>query len=262
MNIDINLGDCRDYIKQLPDAYFDLIIADPPYGNLVNEDWDQTLGNYLDFTKSWLVPCKRLLKPTGSIYVWCSIGPKSSSLLDIATVLKEHYYFQDMIVWNKQRGRGNRKGWLFTREELLWSTVHKKDYKWNTQNQYSKDKYHESWIKRLNKQNNPYKRATNVWSDIDEESIRKAKEAGGRKQSYKMAHPTEKPVEIMERIIKAHCSAGDTILDPFAGSGPTLIAAMNCNCNVVAIEKEEKYADLIKSRLKAKQAAVASNLFY
>jgi len=133
-------NDCTEELKNHEDNKFDLIIADPPYGNLINEQWDK-FENYYNFSESWLKECYRVLKETGSIYVWCSIGPKSSSLLDIAKILKENWIFQDMIVWNKQRGRGNKRGWLFTREEILWATKHPKNYIWNKKFQYSTHKY-------------------------------------------------------------------------------------------------------------------------
>jgi len=240
------LGDCVNEIKNLESNSIDLCIADPPYGNLLKEDWDK-IGNYKKFSEVWLNQIKRVLKDDGSIYVWCSIGPKSSSLLDIANILRTDWIFQDMIVWNKQRGRGNRKGWLFTREEILWATK-TKDYKWYKDYQYSTVKYHESWIKRLGKENNPYKRATNVWSDIEEVSIEMARESGGRGKR-ELQHPAQKPVVAMKRIILAHTIENDTILDPFMGSSPVGLACEELNRNYIGIEKDEKYYELCKKKL-------------
>lgn len=238
--------DCFDYLPSIPDESIDLVIADPPYGNILSEEWDK-ITDYESYSYKWLLECKRVLKQDGSIYVWCSIGPKSSSLIDIASILKKEFVFQDMIVWMKQRGRGNKKGWLFTREELLWATK-SKDFTWNREYQYSTLTYTKEWIKRLGREDNPYKRATNVWTDIDEVSIEAAKISGckGTRKSY---HPAQKPVKALERIILAHTQEGDIVLDPFMGSGSTGVACKNLNREFIGIEIDENYFNIAKERI-------------
>lgn len=223
----------------------DLIIADPPYGGILKNEWDQIV-DYPHFTNKWLDTVKPWIKSTGSLYVWCSIGPKSTSLLDIATKLKSDYIFQDMIVWSKQRGRGNRQGWLFTREECLWATIEEKGYKWNKA--YSTHKYEECWIKRLKREANPYKRATNVWTDIDEPTIEMVKKSGS-KGNRKVWHPAQKPLEAIKRIILAHTDEGDLVIDPFAGSGTTALACHELGRKCIIIEKDPNYISIIHNRL-------------
>jgi DNA modification methylase len=147
-----------------------------------------------------------------------------------------------MIVWSKQRGRGNRQGWLFTREEILWATKTDK-YLWNKQ--FSKHKYDPLWVKRLKREANPYKRATNVWTDIDEPTIEMAKQ--GNKGERKTRHPCQKPLEALKRIILAHTNDGDTVLDPFGGSGSTLIACRELNRKCIIIEKDVDYYNTIRT---------------
>lgn len=227
------------------DETIDLIIADPPYGGIVNEDWDK-IDDYQSFSEEWLKSCRRVLKPTGSIYVWCSIGEKSSSLLDIALILKRDWVFRDMIVWAKQRGRGNRRGWLFTREEILWATK-TQEYVWNREHQFSSDKYHPAWIKRLKREDQPYKRATNVWKDIEEPTIKQARESGGR-GSRKSLHINQKPAAALKRIILAHTQPGDIVLDPFAGSGETGIVARELGRDFILVEKNREIYDRMVAR--------------
>lgn len=226
-------------------ADVDLIIADPPYGGILSDDWDK-LQDYKSFTNKWLDHVKPWLKPTASIYVWCSIGPKSTSLLDIATKLKSDYIFQDMVVWSKQRGRGNRQGWLFTREEILWATIQEKGYKWNKA--YSTHKYEDCWIKRLKREANPYKRATNVWTDIDEPTIEAVKNSGS-KGPRKVWHTAQKPIDAIKRIILAHTNEGDLVVDPFAGSGTTAIACQNLKRRCIVIEKDPQIFQTMQERL-------------
>lgn len=249
-SIDLFNLDCFSFLPTVEPDSIDLIVADPPYGGILKEDWDE-ISNYYTYSKLWLQECKRILKDTGSIYIWCSIGPKSSSLLDIASILKEDFIFQDMIVWMKQRGRGNRKGWLFTREEILWATK-TKEYIWNKEYQYNTIKYDPSWIKRLGKENNPYKRATNVWIDIEEVSIEQARLSGG-KGKREILHPAQKPIKALERIIMAHTNRGDLVLDPFMGSGTTGVVCNTTGRNFIGIERDTSYFNLAKNRIKGEQ---------
>lgn len=247
MTIQIINDDCFNVLPNLEDNFFNLILTDPPYGNLIHEDWDK-IGDYYEFSRKWILETKRVLHETGNIYIWCSIGNKSSSLLDIARVLKDELVFQDMIVWNKQRGRGNRIGWLFTREEILWATKLEKGYTWNREFQYSSVKYHESWIKRLGKENNPYKRTTNVWSDIEEVTIEMARETGGRGRRV-LLHPAQKPLNALKRIILVSTKENDWVLDPFGGSGQTALACQQLNRNCIIIEKNENYCKIIEDQI-------------
>ena len=256
-NIIVN-DDLFNLHKRIPEGTkFDLIIADPPYGNVVNHKWDkiENINNkyesYQAFTAKWLEYInKHFVKQETSLYVFCSLGEKSSSMPIIWQEAKSQFNFKDMIVWSKQRGRGNRKGWLFTREELLWF-VKSKEFTWNKEHQYSTHKYHESWIKRLNKENNPYKRATNVWTDIKERSIQLSTIP---KESRKNIHPTQKPVTLIERIIKSHFHKDMLVLDLFSGSGTTSVVCKLNNINSVGVEIDTNYYNLIIERMLLNQA--------
>jgi DNA modification methylase len=233
-------------LSSVKENTFDLIIADPPYGNLLDEQWDK-IKDYPKFTHEWMSECHRVLKDTGSIYVWCSIGRKSTSLVDIYHEIKSNWILQDMIVWSKQRGRGNRAGWLFTREEILWATK-TNDYFWNRKEQYSTATYDPAWAKRLGKEDFPYKRATNVWTDIDEPTIEMVKNSGGR-GSRQTLHPAQKPEAAIRRLVLAHTEPGYKVLDAFSGSGTTALVCKTLGLDCMAIESDEKYIEIINGRL-------------
>jgi len=247
----IILGNCIQELGKLEAGIADLIIADPPYGNVLNNSWDRwNPDDYLTFSRQWLAECKRVLKDTGSLYVWTSIGPKSlSSWVCLVEAMRELYVFKDMIVWAKQRGRGNMRGWLYTREEIFWLVKDAKSYVWNKSDQYSTHQYDPSWVKRLGREANPYKRATNVWTDIDEVTIEQAKLSGGRGKRT-MLHPAQKPLAAIKRLILAHTQPGDLVLDPFGGSGTTALAAKLTGRNHITIERDSTYVDIIRERLK------------
>lgn len=208
--------------QALPDIASDsvnLIIIDPPY-LVTSEVWDQMEQVNSELSSELF----RVAKDTASLYVWCGIGEKSSSLLRWFPIFDKDWYFKDLITWKKQRGIGMRKGWLYTREEIMWFVKDNKRFSWNKRNQYDlTDKRLFSMPNNLS----DYKRWTNVWTDIKEE-------AGANKSNQ--YHLCGKPVKAAERIIEAHTQEGDTVLDCFVGGGSTGVAAHNLKRHFIGID--------------------------
>ena len=231
-------GDCLDLLPLIDSNSIDLIIIDPPYMT-TKEKWDreETVNEKLS---SELF---RILKHSGSLYIWCGIGEKSQSLIRWFPIFNREFYFKDLITWKKKRGMGMRKGWLYTREEIMWFVKDSKKFVWNKEKQYNEEEKNEfkvgfSGYECLSE----YKRITNVWIDIPE--------VLGNKN---IKHFTPKPVKALERIISVHTKEGDIVLDCFAGSGTTGIACKNLNRQVILIEKESQYCELIKERFKSNE---------
>jgi len=147
----------------------DLIILDPPYGGVVKEKWDARHP----LTKYFIEDLYRVLKETGSIYIWCGIGEKSQSLIEFFNLFKEsEFFFKDLITWKKQKGIGMRKGWLYTREECLWYVKNNKKFVWNKENQYLETHTGSNISKAYMEKTGHGARITNVWTDITEPSMR------------------------------------------------------------------------------------------
>jgi len=231
-------GTWQDNLHKIADNSIDLITIDPPYV-VTKEKWDKEDQVSLELSQQLF----RILKPTGNFYCWGGVGEKSQTIVKWFSLFKDSgWYFKDWITWKKQRGMGNRKGWLYTREELLWFVKDNKQFAWNIENQYGEECYSEAWIKRLGKK---YKRISNVWSDIKEETL-----SGlvGIKDHIKKdkSHFTPKPIKAIKRIILAHTKEGDTVLDCFLGSGTTMQACNELNRNCIGIEKELEYYEYCK----------------
>ena len=224
LNIFAN-GDCRELIKNIPDNSVDLILTDPPY-MATNFKWDQEEMISSDLVNEFF----RILKPTGSFYCWCGIGEKSSSLLRWHPVISEKFYFKDLITWKKRRGIGMRKGWLYTREEIMWFVKDNKKFVWNKDSQYT-DEPNQFTKGFSGTKVHPFKRITNVWTDVPETLNRRDK---------KTSHATPKPVKSLVRIISCHTKEGDVVFDPFAGSGSTLKTAELLNRNYIGIELDKE----------------------
>jgi len=228
--------DCYKILPTIPNESIDLIIIDPPYVGLVNEKWDKKDVVTDELAKHLY----RILKPTGSFYCWCGIGEKSQTAIDWFLIFRKHFYFKDWIVWKKQRGLGNRRGWLFVTEYIQWFVKDNNQFIWNKDFQYGTETYHESWQKRLGRK---HKRLTNVWIDIVETDLMRL----GKVEKIK--HETPKPIKAIERIIKAHTKEGDVVLDCFLGSGTTAVACQKLNRQCIGIEINETYFNLIHRRL-------------
>ena len=222
-----------EYLKQVPNNSVDLIIIDPPYLT-TSESWDKK-----EIVTEWLSKeLLRIAKDSCSLYVWCGIGEKSQSLLRWYPIFSKDFIFKDLITWKKQRGIGMRKGWLYTREEIMWFVKDNKQFIWNKEEQYDLT---DKRLFSLPNNKSEYKRWSNIWIDIKEE-------AGGMKSPD--FHPTQKPIKALERIIRTHTKKDDIVLDCFMGSGSTALACQNLGRNFIGMEIYQEYIDIANKRLK------------
>jgi len=238
MMIKLYNADSLDVLSTLSPVQ--LIINDPPYFGVVKDKWDHawdTKDDYLSWVRQWLSLEIPLLLPTGSLYIWGGVGERSDTIIHIKLLADElGLYFKDWITWSKSRGMGNRKGWMYTREELLWYVRDNKQFTWNVDAQYSTERRKRDGGKdSIRVSQNGYrarslfKRYTNVWTDISENSYDVINKKG---------HSTPKPERAIERIILAHTAIGDTVLDPFLGSGTTCQVADRLGRHCIGIEKD------------------------
>ncbi len=232
MTLLVETADCLEYTRNLESNSIDLIILDPPY-NTTSEPWDKDEV----ITDLLVEQLFRVLKPTGSMYVWCGIGEKSQSLIRWFPLFTKQFFFKDLITWKKKRGIGMRKGWLYTREEIMWLVKDNKQFVWNKDAQYSEEP--NQFLKGMSGTAVfPFKRITNVWTDIPE--------ILGQKNSI---HYTPKPLKALERIIASHTKQGDLVYDPFLGSGQTLLACQRLRRNGIGIDINEEFTSASKKLL-------------
>jgi DNA modification methylase len=222
-----------EYLKQVPDNSINLIIIDPPYLT-TSEIWDKNEVVTDGLSKELF----RVAKDSCSLYVWCGIGEKSQSLIRWYPIFSGNWHFKDLITWKKQRGIGMRKGWLYTREEIMWFVKDNKKFIWNKEEQYDLT---DKRLFSLPNNKSDYKRWSNVWTDIKEEA--------GSMKSNKF-HWCAKPMKAIERIIKLHTKENDLVLDCFMGSGSTALAAKNLNRNFIGMEIYQEYIDIANKRFR------------
>ena len=228
-------GDCRDFLIEIPNGSCNTIFADPPYflsnggiscqsGKVVcvdKGDWDKggTPEYIYNFNKQWLSACRDKLTDDGTIW----ISGTYHNIFSIANCLTElGYKILNVITWQKSDPPPNLscRYFNFSTEYIIWARKHeKKPHKFNYE-----------VMKRLNGD----KQMTDVWKIP----------AVGKWEKTCGKHPTQKPLRLLYRIILASTNEGDTILDPFAGSCTTGIAANLLGRKFIGIDQEQEYLNL------------------
>ncbi len=242
-NIKLFKGDCLKVLETIPENTVDMIFADPPYmlsnggitcqaGKVVSVnkgDWDKSKGfdEDLEFHIRWINACRRVLKPNGTI--WIS-GTYHSIYACGYALQKSNFKILNDICWYKPNASPNMTCRYFTasHETLLWAKKEEKakhtfNYETMKNGSWGNDK-----IKKPNKQ------MRSVW----EIPTTKASEKTFGK------HPTQKPLELLRRIILASTNKNDLILDPFTGSSTTGIMALGLERKFIGIDIEKEYLDL------------------
>jgi site-specific DNA-methyltransferase (adenine-specific) len=227
-------------IRKYPEGRFDMIFADPPYflsnggitchaGKMVKVDkgqWDKSKGPELnhEFNMSWLSRCQALLKPSGTL--WVSGTHHVIHSVGYATQQLGMKILND-ITWEKPNPPPNLSCRYFTHstETIIWAA----------KNDKSKHCFNYDAMRKMN----AGKQMKSVWAF--------AAPNGDEKNFGK--HPTQKPVALLERIILASTNEGDLILDPFAGSSTTGVAAIKLRRRFVGCELEPEYLALSAKRL-------------
>jgi modification methylase len=229
----------------LPENSVDLIFADPPYNlqlqqelwrpnmtrvDAVDDDWDRfpDFDAYDTFSEAWLRACRRVLKPTGTLWV---IG-SYHNIFRIGKLMQDlSYWILNDVVWHKQNPMPNFRGVRFTNahETLIWAQKQRG----------ARYTFNYEAMKRLNDD----KQMRSDWKlplCTGEERLK----IDGHK-----AHATQKPEALLYRVILASSQPGDVVLDPFFGSGTTGAVAKKLHRHWIGIERDERYVRLASQRL-------------
>ena len=262
----VHLGDCIEKMKRLPRNSVDVAIADPPYNLSKGGNWkwdnsapmpgfggawskvmaawdDMPLADYFSFTVAWLNELKRVVKPTGSMWVhgtYHNIGVVNFALQLLGVEIINE------IIWYKRNSFPNLSGRRLTasHETILWAhTGSAKSRKYHFA--YDKSKSMpcpEDCLKDGGKQ------MRTVW-DIPNNKKRDELRHG--------KHPTQKPVRLLSRMLEISAKERGVLLVPFAGSGSECVAAKLMGLNFVAFESDPQYISLCDKRLKSAERGCA-----
>ena len=232
----IILGNSVDEMKKMTSETFDLIIADPPYNlgkNYGNNNDIKAFEEYLAFSKDWIREAYRLLKPTGTMYVF--MGFRFISYLYNLLDRDFNMFFNSWIVWHYTQGIGKKKGFSPRHDDILMFTK-TENFIFNLDNVRVPQKYYRD------RNNMRGANPGDVWTFSHVHYCNKNRQP----------HPTQKPEGLIERMILASSCRGSVILDPFLGSGTTLRVCQQLYRTGVGIELNPDYVKMSKERLQRK----------
>lgn len=241
----IQLGDCVEGLKKLPANSVDLIFADPPYNlqlkgelhrpdqskvDAVNDAWDKfdSMESYDNFSNQWLKECYRVLKPTGSIWV---IGTYHN-IFRVGYIMQNiGFWMLNDIIWIKSNPMPNFRGTRFNNahETLIWAT----------KSQKSSYTFHYHSLKTMNDD----LQMRSDWLIPICQGDERIKVNGQK------AHSTQKPAELLYRVIISTSNVGDLVIDPFFGSGTTGAVAKRLGRDFIGFEREPFYVEVANNRI-------------
>ncbi|MFH1556242.1 MAG: site-specific DNA-methyltransferase [Pseudomonadota bacterium] len=243
------VGDCIAAMNALPANSVDLVFADPPYNlqlqgelkrpdesrvDAVNDDWDQfeSFAAYDSFTKAWLAAARRVLKPSGTLWV---IGSYHNIFRVGATMQDLGFWILNDVIWRKTNPMPNFRGRRFTNahETLIWAArdADARNYVFNYE---------------ALKGGNEDTQVRSDWLFPLCTGPERLKDENGRK-----THPTQKPEALLARIMLAASRPGDVVLDPFLGSGTSAAVAKRLGRHYLGIERDTTYAAAAEKRIAA-----------
>lgn len=245
--LDIRIGDCRDILKTIPDKSIKLVVTSPPYniGKPYGKYKDKIpLNEWKALISEVTKEVYRVLTNDGSFFLNLSPIPfgEDKEILPLPfigyEIMKENnFYLRNMITWTFNNMQNCTLRLSGRYENILWGVKDLKNYVFNL------DDVRIPYITQNDKRlTGSGRNPTDVWYYDRVNNMTKKK--------YKLKHPTIYPLPMIDRIIKMSSNEGDTVLDPFAGSGTTLVAANLLNRNAIGIELDEKYKSEIEMRLK------------
>ncbi|MCW5934447.1 MAG: site-specific DNA-methyltransferase [Fimbriimonadia bacterium] len=226
-------GDAAEIMARLPAESIDLIIADPPYnlGKKYGNNRDlRTWEEYEAFTRNWLSEAKRILKPTGSLYVFMGFR----FIARLYTLLEDEFglFFNGWITWHYTQGMGRKNGFSPRHEDILYFTK-SENFIFNLDAVRVPQKYYRERNNMIGA--NP----GDVWQFSHVHYC----------SAERTLHPTQKPEALMERMILASSNPAGVVLDPFVGSGTTCKVARVLNRQWMGIDLNPDYIQMSQERI-------------
>jgi site-specific DNA-methyltransferase (adenine-specific) len=244
----VAVADCLEALRRIPSRSIQLVICDPPY-NINVAAWDD-LAHYVDWAGRWLAEVERVLLPSGNFVLFGGLQYQgeagSGDLLSLMSWMRQHsrMLLANLIIWNYPNGMGAQRFFANRHEEIAWFGSTPKYYfdldavrtklDAKTLEAYKRDK--RLIAENLDKGINP----TNVW--------RIPRLNGNSKE--RVGHPTQKPVVLIERLVRALSFPGSTVLDFFAGSGVTTRVAIETGRHSIASDSDAMLSTYLARQLK------------
>ncbi len=249
--------DVLDGLRSQPDHHAQLIIADPPYFQvLLEQEWDtrwDTREAYLQWTLEWAGECRRVLREDGLLYIFGQLGKREHVWLHVCSLLAGEMAFHDMIIWDRAVGYNERSDSFTPQYEMILALrqtaeatpYFNKDavrlpYDEATIQTYLRDKrYKDKAARETHLRKGKY--ATNILRVPSLKGI----------SEEKVGHPSQKPITLINHLVESGSRPGDLVIDPFLGSGTTAESCERLGRRWLGIESHPAYAAMAEKRLQA-----------
>ena len=257
---DVVLMDCITGMKEQPSESYDVIVCDPPYNigkDFGNDSDKQEMDTYLSWCDEWIVECIRLLKPEGTLYIYGF--PETLAFIRVRINIRVRW-----LTWHyTNKTVPSLNFWQRTQESILACSKQTPYFNRDA----VREPYTENFI--ANAAGKVRKATKGRFSKGDTETVYNAHEggalprdvikvpalAGGAGRKERVDHPTQKPLALCEKLLKACLRPGQEsqsrVLIPFAGSGSECVAAKRLGCGFLAYEVNPTYVELCNQRLDA-----------
>lgn len=246
-------GDALTELRKLPAGVAQAVIADPPYFNVLEDEaWDtqwKDAADYLAWCDGWVAEAMRVLRDDGLAFIFGQLGKREHTFLHLMSRLSQQHQFHDLIIWDRAVGYDERRD-SFTPQYEMVLVLRKSDkvkfnkdavripYDSATIEDYMRDnRYKDKTARRTHLEKGKY--ATNI--------LRVPSLKGNSKE--KCGHPSQKPINLIDKLIACSTDVGDLVLDPFLGSGTTAASAQRLQRLWLGIERDSNYIKIAKKRL-------------
>lgn len=233
----VAVADCLATLRRIPDQSIQLVISDPPY-NINVADWDD-VAHYVDWAGKWISEVERVLSPSGSLVLFGGLQYQgeagSGDLLSLMGWMRQHsrMLLANLIIWNYPNGMSAQRFFANRHEEIAWFAKTPKYYfDLDAVRQPLDPKVLE--VYRRDKRLNP----ASLEKGINPTNVWKVPRLNGNSKE-RVGHPTQKPKELIERLIRSLSFPGSTVLDFFAGSGVTARVAIETGRHSISSDRDE-----------------------
>ncbi len=247
-NIIIRKGDNLKILKKMESGLVDLIYIDPPYNTgksqkIHGKSYSDSYSNYLGFLGPRLIEACRILKGTGSMFVHLDYREVHYIKVELDKIFGRECFMNE-IIWAYDYGGRAKKRWSAKHDNILWYVKNPKDYTFNF-DEMDRIPYMAPGLVGPEKAARG-KTPTDVWWHT-------IVPTNGRER---VGYPTQKPLGILDRIVKVHSNPDDIILDFFAGSGTTGISAIRLGRSAILIDSNPQAIKVIKERVNVFESSV------
>lgn len=245
-------GDSFDLLEAVPRASIDLCVTSPPYNIGKEYEAVMALDSYIEWSGRWIEKVHRASCASGSF--WLNLGyisiPGQAKAIPLPYLLwnKIPFYLMQEVVWNYGAGVSAKHSFSPRNEKFLWYVKDPQSYTFNLDDVRDPDVKYPNQMKNGKLRCNPLgKNPTDVWA------IPKVTSGKGRASAERTSHPAQFPVAVIDRVIRASSNEDDIILDPFLGSGSSIVSASKSNRLSIGIEIRKDYAEIARDRIKSER---------